>query len=362
MKNIIICGLVGTGKTTIAKKIENELSYNYIDLYNIIKVDFSDKEKASKEYASKIDDYLLSLKSDKYVIDCDYLILPEDFNNYKSKNKYEIIYLGFNDIDFDVLYNKFKNDYIKKNKRFDDNKLVSELKYIKEISKKVFNDCKKYNYKFFDINKDKSILVEEIYKYITDKLINTMLIVELGIKLDKSIDYYDKLLKDNGLINDFKVITHDLYYTNKNLNGLTENEMKNSCIRLRSCNNDKYKIQNNLIKEFDIKEVSNDELINFENKLAMLGYKKIFDTTKKDFHYCKSGMGGKIQLQQIENIGLILYYDNKEYYGFDLEKQRKMLIDELNLYGFNFDYNILGLDKLRTLYYKKEMYSKNQNG
>ena len=97
-------------------------------------------------------------------------------------------------------------------------------------------------------------------------------------------------------------------------------------------------------------------------------------------------MSSKIQLQQIEDIGLLVYYDNKDYYQFDLETQRirrklicqmtyqtmmilnqrkiqrKRLIDELNLYGFNIDYDVLGLDKLRTLYYGKEMYSKNQNG
>ena len=38
------------------------------------------------------------------------------------------------------------------------------------------------------------------------------------------------------------------------------------------------------------------------------------------------------------------------------------LIDELNSYGFDFKYTDLGLDKLRTLYYKEEKYSKNQNG
>ena len=41
---------------------------------------------------------------------------------------------------------------------------------------------------------------------------------------------------------------------------------------------------------------------------------------------------------------------------------RKKLIDELNSYGFDFNYSDLGLDKLRTLYYGKEMYSENQNG
>lgn len=189
-----------------------------------------------------------------------------------------------------------------------------------------------------------------------------MLIVEVGIKLDKDFEYYDNILKSNGLINDFKVTTHDIYYTNKKLDKLSENEMKNACIRLRSGDNVNYKIQNNLINDFDLKEVTNFELDAFENRLSRLGYKKVFDTTKKDFHYYKDGMSSKVQLQQIEDIGLLVYYDNKDYYEFDLETQRKKLIDELNSYGFDFDYDILGLDKLRTLYYKKEMYSKNQNG
>ncbi len=41
----------------------------------------------------------------------------------------------------------------------------------------------------------------------------------------------------------------------------------------------------------------------------------------------------------------------------DLDTQRNKLIDELNLYGFNIKYDDLGLDKLRTLYYKKDMFS-----
>lgn len=189
-----------------------------------------------------------------------------------------------------------------------------------------------------------------------------MQIVEVGIKLDKDFEYYNKMMKNNGLVNDFKVVTHDLYYTNKDLNGMSENEMKNSCIRLRSCNNENYKVQNNLISGFDIKEVSGDGLEVLESKLSSFGYNKVFDTTKKDFHYSKDSLSGKIQLQEIENVGLIVYYDNEDYYGLDLDVQRKRLIDDLNSCGFSFNYDTLGLDKLRTLYYEKEMYSKNQNG
>ena len=73
-------------------------------------------------------------------------------------------------------------------------------------------------------------------------------------------------------------------------------------------------------------------------------------------------MKSRVQIQDIKDIGLLVYYDNPKYYKYDENKQRKLLLEELNSYGFNFKENDLGLDKLRTLYYGKEMYSKNQNG
>ena len=92
------------------------------------------------------------------------------------------------------------------------------------------------------------------------------------------------------------------------------------------------------------------------------GYERIFDTTKIDYQYSIGDMKSRIQLQDITDVGLLLYYDNPDYYELPLEDQRNKLIDELNSYGFNFKYTDLGLDKLRTLYHKKEMFSKNQNG
>ncbi len=198
---------------------------------------------------------------------------------------------------------------------------------------------------------------------IIKKMLNkNILIVEVGFKLNKPLDYYDKLLKEHDLINDRNIITHDIYYSNKNLDNLTENEMKNACIRLRSVNNSPYKIQNNLIKDIKEDKVDINSLEEYETKLLSLGYKKVFDTIKKDHHYFKEGMNSKIQLQEIDNIGLLVYFDNSNYYKYNLDTQRNKLIDELNSYGFNFNYDDLGLDKLRTLYYKKEMFSKNQNG
>ena len=168
-------------------------------------------------------------------------------------------------------------------------------------------------------------------------------VVEVGMKLDKNLNYYKKQLKRNGLKQIFKCTTHDIYFTKeKSFDGFSENQIKKSCIRIRNPQKkeDKLKIEN-LLKE---------------------GYRKVFDTIKKDYHYQSKDMKSRIQLQIIKKIGLVVYYDNPDYYNFPLDKQRKLLLKELNSYGFSFNTNELGIDKLRTLCYGKEMFSKNQNG
>jgi hypothetical protein len=192
-----------------------------------------------------------------------------------------------------------------------------------------------------------------------------MLVVELGLYLDKPYSYYEELLKNNGLRCVFECITHDIYYTDddfSNIDNMSESQIKDVCIRVRSVNNSDYEIQHNLIKDYNRKSIKANNIDELDKELSEYGYRKVFDTIKHDYQWCKDGMSSKIQLQEIKDIGLLLYYDNKEYYEYDLDTQRRKLIDELNSYGFNFDYDVLGIDKLRTLYYKKKMYSKNQNG
>lgn len=193
------------------------------------------------------------------------------------------------------------------------------------------------------------------------------IVLEVGFKLDEDMDFYDLLMKRNGLGNVFTVVTHDIYYTNRNLDGMTENEMKNACIRLRNvCGlgeiNENYKIENNFCSDLDDKFVSENDIELFESKMESLGFYKVFDTRKLDKHYYKEGMNSRVQLQDIEDIGVVVYYDNSNYYKYPIDIQRRLLIDELNSYGFNISYEQEGLDKLRTLYYKENRYSLNQNG
>lgn len=182
------------------------------------------------------------------------------------------------------------------------------------------------------------------------------LVVEIGMKLDKNLIYYHEMLLKHGLELDYSCITRDIYYTKNELDGLTENEMKRACTRIRlgySINERFFKRKNNRLRNLESKK---------ENDLIEQGYKKVFDTIKFDFQYFHKNMKSKVQLQDIKDIGLLVYYDNPDYYKYPLDVQRKMLIEELNSYGFSFKESDLGVDKLRTLYYGKEMYSKNQNG
>ena len=192
-----------------------------------------------------------------------------------------------------------------------------------------------------------------------------MLVVELGLYLDRPYLYYENILKQNGLKCVFECVTHDLYYTNNdfsNIDNMTEKELKDVCIRVRKVNDGDYEIQNKILKEYKRKKIKSSKINKLEKKFKQYGYRKVFDTIKYDHQWYKEGMTTRVQLQETKDIGLLVYLDNKAYYEFDLENQRRKLIDELNSYGFNFNYDTLGLDKLRTLYYRKECFSKNQNG
>lgn len=177
-------------------------------------------------------------------------------------------------------------------------------------------------------------------------------IVEVGMPLDGQLVYYHDMLLKHGLKLVYMCITHDLYYSKQeSFDGLSEKQIKDSCIRLRFSNE-----ATNTQPLDDI-----EKIVNREKELIEQGYKKVFDTIKFDYHYTKDGMYSRVQLQDIKDLGLLVYYDNKNYYSYPPQKQRELLINELNSYGFNFKQTDLGLDKLRTFYYKKKMYSENQN-
>lgn len=205
------------------------------------------------------------------------------------------------------------------------------------------------------------------------------LVVEVGLLLGEDVEKYEKVLEDNGAVNVFNCETHDLYWTNKThreLEKLTENQIKNACVRLRICSGvggkefngnydvsmsfDNFKIYDE--KKDDRFKVDMKKFKQIQKKLEDDGWYLVFDTFKRDNQYTIDDMKSRIQLQDIDTIGVLLYYDNPDYYGLDEETQRVRLIEELNSYGFDFKKEDLGVDKLRTLLLGHTCYSKNQNG
>lgn len=201
-------------------------------------------------------------------------------------------------------------------------------------------------------------------------------VCEVGLKLDKDLKFYHKMLIEKGFSNVFNCETWDRYWSNKEFDGMSENEIKRACVRFRcsrwlkkrwfSKNNfansgfQNYLIFDNLAENSFMCPM--EALPQFEEKFKQYGWKMVFDTKKKDYQYSIEGMKSRIQLQDIEGIGLLVYYDNPDYYDLPIEEQRVKLIDELNSYGFSFKHSDLGLDKLKTLYHKKDCFSPNQNG
>jgi len=211
-------------------------------------------------------------------------------------------------------------------------------------------------------------------------------IVEVGLLLDKDFDYYEEILLKAGAENEFNCETHDRYWTNKSydeLTKMTENQIKMSCIRVRDCNGiggTKFTPKKNLFKSDKNKKYDIDNLTLYDKtrqkrekmpkkewdklvkNIEKDGFYEIFDTFKTDFQYKIGDMKSRIQLQEIDNIGLVLYYDNPDYYTMPADLQWKSIIDELNSYGFDFRYEEQGIDKLRTLLLGYDCNSFNQNG
>ena len=196
------------------------------------------------------------------------------------------------------------------------------------------------------------------------------MIVEIALRLNKSLEYYLEKLEEVNGVNVFTCETHDIYYTNEDLNGMSEEEMKKSCVRFRHVEGiggiryDVNEKKKSWIENYHVYDEKHEnrffcELENFrvyEEELLKNGFKKVFDTKKKDHQFKIGDMKSMIQLQEIADIGLVLYYDNPDYYNLDKNIQRDKLIKEIETYGID-SFENEDIDKLRSLYYKKIIYN-----
>jgi len=104
-------------------------------------------------------------------------------------------------------------------------------------------------------------------------------------------------------------------------------------------------------------------LINLKllQRLFKEGYEVIFETQKSDWVYKKGGYWH--QLQDIKDIGLLDYVYTDEFLDETITQDEMFEIVKQHIHdlGFKLEYE-LGVDKLRSLYYKELKFSKNQIG
>lgn len=138
--NIVVCGVQGTGKTTLSKMLAEKHGFSYINDYKICE-NIKDK-KAIIDFVSG---------HDKFVVDLCYSLTPKDCASLENCLVY---FLGFVSVDEKLLLTLMRE------KREDIS--LEKIKQIKKQGLKFKDECKKYNIKFFDVDKDRKIIIEQI--------------------------------------------------------------------------------------------------------------------------------------------------------------------------------------------------------
>ncbi len=148
--NIIICGLKGTGKTTLCKEIERNYGFTYINDYTIC-----------DDLLNKFSLISFIENRNNYVIDLNYSLTPKKL----SKLKNCIVYvLGFATVKEDVLFNLFNQK--------SEEVTLKQIKHKIKLSLKFKKQCEKHNVTFVDINKDRNEIINSILDEINNKIKN----------------------------------------------------------------------------------------------------------------------------------------------------------------------------------------------
>lgn len=163
---ILICGLPGTGKTTLSHIIAEKYGFAIKNDFSIFKeLDINienqeDKKCVSKNYSKLLFEYMQKMQGN-VVFDFEYSILPSELKHL-DLDDFEIMYLGFYSLSEEIIFNLFRKSSA--NEKISDEELKHKVALYKTLSKICKEECEKYGFKFFDVNKDRQIIINDILK------------------------------------------------------------------------------------------------------------------------------------------------------------------------------------------------------
>lgn len=181
LTNIIISGVPRVGKTTLATTFSKEKnvfylsqSCNHVALKRLSSsydvhggnLNYAKAcEMSSSFLFNQIEWY--SKFNFEYIAE-GYYIRPSDVANFEFKNKPNVLFLGYADVDLDYGYNQIRKteketDWTVK---LNESQLRSEIEKFAKTSLKIREECAQYRMKYIDLGNDWDKKREEVLKYL----------------------------------------------------------------------------------------------------------------------------------------------------------------------------------------------------
>lgn len=179
LKNIIIGGTVRSGKTTLANKLRDKFLYSKVESDTIVNafdkvfpelgITHKKPDLAREKYEPFLFEVLNGFCRDlKYggnvTIFPGAQFLPENLNNYEKKEKFIIIFLGFDGVTADELLMAIRENDTPSDWTYSktDEWLYRFCQNIINESEKIKIDCEKYGFYYFNSFCNRDSVFEEI--------------------------------------------------------------------------------------------------------------------------------------------------------------------------------------------------------
>lgn len=183
MKNIIICGVSRSGKTTLVEMLSKKLNYNvfetdilvsaFQDVFPELGISHKDEFKTSKLFSPFMFKILEEFLDDdkNYIVDS-YHLFPNELRKYHNNNKFEIIFLGYPKLTEQEIFKNIRKYDVgdEWTAKITDDELMGNCKLFKKISQLMMDDCKKYNFRFVDVSYNREKILKTIAKEITRRV------------------------------------------------------------------------------------------------------------------------------------------------------------------------------------------------